>query len=79
MSRSTSTDFPEAFRVVTPIRKKETAEVLPNRTEYTGPYQTKGAAKGMLTRLLLEYNYGNKKTEKEGHIEVATGWEKVES
>jgi hypothetical protein len=65
--------------VVTSIRNKETLDVLPNRTEYTGPYQTKGAAKGMLTRLTYEYNYyGRKVTELIGHIEVVTGWEKVE-
>lgn len=81
MSRSTEADFPGAFRVVTTVQRKVGRQQV-GKTEYTGPYQTLGAAKGMLTRLLWNYNYygNNKATEKFGHIEQTTGaWEKVEA
>ena len=80
MSRSTNTDFPGAFRVVTTIRRKPTREQV-GKTEYTGPYQTLGAAKGMLTRLLDGYNRysGNRTTSMFGHVERTTGaWEEVQ-
>jgi hypothetical protein len=79
MSRSTDADFPGAFRVVTTVHHRVTKKQV-GKTEYTGPYQTIGAAKGMLTRLLWNYNYygNNRATEKFGHIEEITGpWKEV--
>lgn len=78
MSRSTSKNFDGAYRVVTKKVHKETGKQVGELT-YTGPYQTKGAAKAMLTRMTWEYNYyGQKKTELVGEIQIATGWEAVE-
>lgn len=65
--------------MVTVTRHKTTREQV-GKTEYTGPYQTLGAAKGMLTRLLDEYNhyYGSKSNRKDGWVERTTGaWEEV--
>lgn len=66
MSRKTKTNFPGAFRVVLNT---------PWGIEYKGPYQTKAAAKGQLTSE-TEGWYSDRGIT--GHIEVATGWEKVE-
>jgi hypothetical protein len=79
VSRSTKTDFPGAFRVVTVITNSKTGHLLGD-PDYVGPYQTIGAAKGMLTRMLWEYNnYGSKVHVMSGHIEqTPEGWEKVE-
>jgi UDP-N-acetylmuramyl pentapeptide synthase len=74
MSRATDTDFPTAYRLV--ITRTMAGE---SYTEYVGPYQTIGAAKGQLTQELREriYEHYEKKV---GHIELLTGnWRKVKS
>lgn len=74
MARSTKTDFPGAFRLV--ITRTLGDEEC---TEYIGPYQTIGAAKGQLTQELRPRDYDHY-SKKVGHIERTTGpWEKVES
>ena len=72
MSRSTTTNFPGAYRLV--VTKTLAGE---EHTEYIGPYQTLGAAKGQLTQELQHHYYEHYDT-KTGHLEVATGWERVE-
>lgn len=73
MSRATKTDFPGAFRlVITRTLKGE------DHTEYIGPYQTIGAAKGQLTQELQIHFYEHY-DKKVGYIERTTGpWERVE-
>lgn len=67
MSRETRTNFPGAFRVVIEVDGYKT---------YIGPYQTKAAAKGMLTQQTTGW-YARKG--KIGYVERTTGaWEKVE-
>lgn len=67
MSRETRTDFPGAFRVVIDDDGRKT---------YIGPYQTKAAAKGMLTQQVEGWYARKGRT---GYIERTTGaWEKVE-
>lgn len=74
MSRNTTTDFPGAYRIV--ITKTMAGEAY---TQYHGPYQTIGAAKGQLTQELKMRDYEHYET-KTGYIERTTGaWEKVES
>jgi hypothetical protein len=74
MARNTYTDFPTAYRLV--ITRTLGGE---DHTEYIGPYQTKGAAKGQLTQELKMRSYEHYET-KTGHVEQTTGaWEKVES
>lgn len=74
MSRSTRTDFPGAFRLV--ITRTLGDEEY---TEYVGPYQTIGAARGQLTQE-LQMRYHEHYSKKVGYIERTTGaWEKVES
>ena len=77
MSRSTNTNFSGAFRVVTQRKYKESGDPVGNPV-YTGPYQSKAAAKGMLTRITGEENYYNQRTVTTGYVEIATGWEPVE-
>lgn len=72
MSRATRTDFPGAFRLV--ITRTLAGE---DYTEFIGPYQTIGAARGQLTHELRERGYDHYE-KKVGHIEYATGWERVE-
>ena len=73
MSRYTDTDFPGAFRIV--VTKTMAGE---SYTQYHGPYQSIGAAKGQLTQELKMRDYEHYET-KVGHIERTTGpWEKVE-
>lgn len=74
MSRATRTDFPGAFRLVITRTLGDT-----EYTEYVGPYQTIGAAKGQLTDHLRMRHYEHY-SKKVGHIESTTGgWEKVEA
>lgn len=73
MARSTTIDFPVAYRLV--ITRTLAGE---DYTEYVGPYQTIGAAKGQLTEQ-LKMGYYEQYSKKVGHIERSTGWEKVES
>lgn len=72
MSRATRTDFPEAFRLVITRTLGDT-----EYTEYIGPYQTIGAARGQLTDQLRMRSYEHY-SKKVGHIERTTGpWEEV--
>ncbi len=65
MSRTTRTNFPDAYRVVL---------VKSWGTEYKGPYQTLSAAKGQLT----QETTGHWNQNVEAHIERTTGsWERV--
>lgn len=67
MSRTTRTNFTEAFRVVLEH---------PWGTEYKGPYQTLAAAKGQLT----QETSSSYRADTKGSIERMTGnWERVES
>ena len=73
MSRATTTDFTTAYRLV--ITRTCGGE---DYTEFIGPYQTIGAAKGQLTHelKLRDYDHYDKKV---GHIELMTGnWRKME-
>lgn len=72
MSRGTRTNFPSAFRIVVTRTLGDVED-----TEYIGPYQTIGAAKGQLTNA-LEPHYHEHYSKKVGHIERAAGWERVE-
>jgi hypothetical protein len=73
MSRYTTTNFPGAFRLV--VTKSMGGE---DYTQYHGPYQTIGAAKGQLTQELKMRDYEHYET-KTGHIETTSGaWMPVE-
>ena len=68
MSRTTRTNFPGAFRVVLEHSWG---------TEYKGPYQTLGAAKGQLT--METGQFWPKEHGTTGYIEYIKGeWERVE-
>jgi len=72
MSRATDKDFPEAYRLVITRTLGDT-----EYTEYIGPYQSIGAARGQLTHELRmrDYEHYSKKV---GHIERTTGpWQAV--
>jgi hypothetical protein len=79
VGRGTATNFGGAYRVVFEKHDKESGKLV--STEYVGPYQTKGAAKGQLTYEVARRNnsYWAEPTEvTTGWIEQTTGeWKRI--